>query len=93
LEKPVYQKKFLEECEKKLNKSMPVYRSSLLVLLKKEVAMPKKRLIILVADFLDYDEEEKKLVGILRDKHEVRLVQIPTMTKQLSGTLLLTDFL
>lgn len=76
LEKPAMQKSFLETLMHYANKKIPLYTSSLCELLTREVHTPKKRLIIIVSDFLAYGEEERNLVGRLREKHEVKLVQV-----------------
>ena len=47
-------------------------------MLKTQLALPKKKLIVIVSDFLTYSEEEKRLVDMLMQKHEVRLVTVMT---------------
>lgn len=56
---------------------IPRYQSSLYDLLYQESLLPKRRLIIVVSDFLSYDDKEKRLLNLLRERHEVKLVQIP----------------
>lgn len=90
VEKLGYQRQFLEELFSMVGKTIPFYSSSLQELLQSELHIPKRRLIIIVSDFLAYGETEKRLLGQLREKHEVRLVQIPTRLAKISEALLLT---
>lgn len=92
IEKPGYQREFLEGLIAIVEKTIPFYNSSLHSLLQSELHTSKRRLIIIVSDFLAYGEAEKKLIAQLREKHEVRLVQLPTRSGKISEALLLTPF-
>ena len=87
------QKFFLDAYVKKIEKQFPLYSSSLDMLLDAQLAMPKSRLIIIVSDFLAYGEEQERKVNMLRQKHEVRLVQIDVVNNNtLKESLLLHTF-
>lgn len=88
LEKPVSQKGFLEACDKKIGRALPLYTSKLWSLLAQQRAVAKKRLIIIVSDFLSYGEEEKRQVNVLRQKHEVILLRMPMDEKKVSADML-----
>lgn len=77
------QKYFVEAYEKHINSTMPLYTSHLHELLRAELLAPKRRLILIVSDFLSYDEEAKRLIAQLSGRHEVRLISIFTSSAAL----------
>lgn len=90
------QRSFVEAYEKRIVSTLPVYNSSLHRLLRAELMSPKRRLIIVVSDFLSYDDEAKKLIAQLSERHEVRLVNVFTAGTEkvgLSGSRELINFL
>lgn len=78
LHTPVGQKAFVERLSTMTNNVFPLYSSSLTQLLTEQSMITKRRLLIIVSDFLVYNEQERKLVDGLRERNEVRLVQLPT---------------
>jgi|GEM_PF-3198578 len=94
LEKLGFQKRFLDAFLEKTKNIFPIYSSSLHDLLTTQIALPKRRLIIIVSDFLTYGDAEKRLLNVLRQKHDVKLVQMPVEGKrvQLTEALSLSAF-
>lgn len=88
LEKLPYQKFFLDAFTEKTGSLFPRYKSSLHELLAEQAKLPKRRLIIVVSDFLEYGDEEKRLMNVLREKNEVLLFSMPTNARLMEAEII-----
>jgi len=76
LEKPTEQKRFLSAISRSF--LLPsIYHSSLSFFLQQELIHSKRRIIVIVSDFLRVTEEDQKCLAVLQQKHEVVLVRLP----------------
>lgn len=68
--------RIFDTISQKLKKALNHYESSLDVFLKSQKKIWKRRVVIIISDFLDIDEENTKIIKSLKLKNEVFLIKI-----------------